>query len=237
MKLPCVTNSSSTRQVIIKPRNLRLKIVTLSHNAHLGADSCIRRARESIFWPGMSADIKAAVYKSETCAMAGPSQQTEPLQQPEMAMRAWSRVSVDIMTLDGRDYLVTVDSLSSYFEVDLLTSKAADQYHIEAENDICTFWPDVLVRDSGPQFPLTNLQILEGTGDLNIEQLLHTTQAAMGRLKQQSRSLKTCGRQNVRGVMYGLLDYRNMAANHNRLVASPGDAAKEKPYRCSPTVT
>ena len=103
-----------------------MKYVTLSHNAHLCADSCIRRARESIFWPGMSADIKAAVDKCETCAMARPSQQTQPLQQLEIVMRARSRFSADIMTLNGRDYLLTVDSLSGYFEVDLLTSQAVD---------------------------------------------------------------------------------------------------------------
>ena len=59
-------------QTILVPASLRKKYVKLTHNAHQGADACIRRARESIFWPSMSADIRAYVQKCEICARSAP---------------------------------------------------------------------------------------------------------------------------------------------------------------------
>ena len=48
-------------QTIVVPLNLRKQYEGLSHTAHQGAGSCIKRARESIFRPGMAGDIRAAV--------------------------------------------------------------------------------------------------------------------------------------------------------------------------------
>ena len=37
----------------------------------------------------------------------------------------WSKVGQDLFTLNGRDYLVTVDYYSDYFEVDKLNDTTA----------------------------------------------------------------------------------------------------------------
>ena len=89
-------------QTIAVPTSLRRKYLELAHSAHQGADSCIKRARQSIFWPGITKDIRVAMEKCEICARAAPRQEREALQQPITPEKAWSRVSVDMMTLDGR---------------------------------------------------------------------------------------------------------------------------------------
>ena len=38
------------------------------HMGHLGINSCLRRARALIFWPGMSTDIREYVEKCGTCS-------------------------------------------------------------------------------------------------------------------------------------------------------------------------
>ena len=55
-------------QTIVVPQSLRGHYIQLAHAAHQGADSCIRRARQSVFWPGMTAELRAAVERCETCA-------------------------------------------------------------------------------------------------------------------------------------------------------------------------
>ena len=37
------------------------------HSSHMGMEACLRRARESIYWPGMCAEMKQLVESCETC--------------------------------------------------------------------------------------------------------------------------------------------------------------------------
>jgi hypothetical protein len=46
-----------SHQVII-PLSMRQEMLNKIHKAHQGAESSIRRARETLFWPGMSAEIR-----------------------------------------------------------------------------------------------------------------------------------------------------------------------------------
>ena len=40
------------------PRSMRHLVKERLHSAHLGNDSMMRRARDLVFWPGMSKEIK-----------------------------------------------------------------------------------------------------------------------------------------------------------------------------------
>jgi len=43
---------------IIVPKLLQAEILSRIHSSHLGAESCLRKARDVVFWPGMSIEIK-----------------------------------------------------------------------------------------------------------------------------------------------------------------------------------
>ena len=45
-------------KAVIIPKSMRNEMKIILHKAHFGYDSMLRRARETIFWPGMYADIK-----------------------------------------------------------------------------------------------------------------------------------------------------------------------------------
>ena len=53
---------------IVIPQSLRQDLKIKVHAGHQGVNSCLRRARDLIFWPGMSADIRAYVESCDTCA-------------------------------------------------------------------------------------------------------------------------------------------------------------------------
>lgn len=98
----------------------------LHDSAHLGIESCLHRARATVYWPNMNSDLKAYIQACPTCAEYRPAQPPEPMTQPAKSSRPWEIVSADIFTLNGKDYLLTVDHYSSFFEVDwlpTLTSK------------------------------------------------------------------------------------------------------------------
>ena len=101
----------------------------------------------------MSADLKALVTQCEACAKYAPRQQKEPLMQPDTPQRAWNSVSADIMSLRGKEYLVTVDALSGFFEIDLLRQQTAAEVIIKLKMHFARYGtPITLATDNGPQF-------------------------------------------------------------------------------------
>ncbi|GFO25996.1 hypothetical protein PoB_005250100 [Plakobranchus ocellatus] len=65
---------------IVIPPSLRHDLKIKVHPGHQGVNSCLRRARDLIFWPGMSADIRAFVEACDTCATYCMKQPDQPLQ-------------------------------------------------------------------------------------------------------------------------------------------------------------
>ena len=108
-------------QRIIVPSACRKAIRDSLHDsAHLGIDSCVRRARDTVYWPCMNAEIKEYIKSCSICADYQRAQSPEPMLQPVKPSRPWEVVSADIFTYSGKDYLVTVDQFSGFFEIDHL---------------------------------------------------------------------------------------------------------------------
>ena len=110
---------------VVVPRDARPEILSRVHSSHIGANGCIRRAREAVYYPGLTADIKKIVAACPICEAYQTAMQKEPLMAHPPPTRPWERVGVDIFTFRRQDYLITVCYLSGYFEVDRLPSKSA----------------------------------------------------------------------------------------------------------------
>ena len=106
---------------LIVPQSMRSEVKRLLHSAHLGAEACLRRARELVFWPGMSAEIKEMVATCDTCRTYEIRQAKEPLIPYDVPSRPWIRVGIDLFTYEDKEYLITVDYFSDFWEVDALT--------------------------------------------------------------------------------------------------------------------
>ena len=140
-------------QRIVIPSSLRQDIKNKLHASHLGGESCLRRARETVFWPGMSAEIKEMVATCETCRKYETSNQKESLMPHEIPNRPWEQVGVDFFELNKKIYMITVDYYSNFWEIDHLKSNTATavilrlKYHFARHG--C---PDRLISDNGPPF-------------------------------------------------------------------------------------
>ena len=105
------------------PPSLRGEILRKLHSAHQGIQASIRRARESVFWPGMGKDTETFVQR---CAMrnANPTcNQKQPMIAHEILGLPWNKIASDLFEHQGKDFLVTVDYYSDFFEVDILEKK------------------------------------------------------------------------------------------------------------------
>ena len=137
---------------LIIPPPVRSDILDRLHNStHAGFNSCLRRCRETVYYPGITADLRRVVEKCQICAKHQQSTQKEPLMPYPPPSRVWERVGADIFTIDDRDYLVTVDYLSGFFEVDRLPSKkVADIVYCLRQHFARHGLPIELVTDNSP---------------------------------------------------------------------------------------
>jgi len=123
------------------------------HSSHIGIIGSLRRAREYLFWPGMDAEIKEYISQCEICTQYSAKQPKETLMTHESPDRPWEKISVDIRTTEGKDYLITEDCFSNFGKIDRLRDTKASTCVLKlkshfARNGI----PDIVTSDNGPQF-------------------------------------------------------------------------------------
>lgn len=122
------------------------------HTGHMGIEKCLKRARDVLFWPKISAEIVDMVSKCIVCLEHRNSNPKEPLKPHEIPTYAWQVVASDLFCLNQENYLVIVDFYSRYFEVEKLGSTS--QAVITRLKGIFARYgiPEQFVSDNGPQY-------------------------------------------------------------------------------------
>ena len=145
-------------ECVIVPQGMRKHIKKRLHLSHLGADSMVRRARECDFWPGMEAEIKQLAGDCEACQTLATAQQKETLM-PIESILPWEKVGADLFSWIGKDYLLTIDYFSGWWEVDRLNDTTATAV-IRVLKAHFGRWgiPSTLISDNGPQFTSAQFQ-------------------------------------------------------------------------------
>ena len=135
------------------PAELRNVLKEKIHSSHLGIEGCLRRAREAIYWPNMNADMKDYISKCSVCRSTSDCQQKETMMPHDIPDRPWAKVGVDLFSLNNRDYLITVDYYSNFWEVDNLSSTESISVIRKLKAHFARYGiPDVVMSDNGPQF-------------------------------------------------------------------------------------
>ena len=138
---------------IIIPQTLRKEMKETLHTSHVGIEGTLRRARESIYWPGMNADVKQYISMCETCRSYDRRNQKETLMPHELPDRPWEKVGTDLFELHGKHYLITVDYLSNFWEIDRLYDLGSKAVISKLKSHFARYGiPSTVVSDNGPQF-------------------------------------------------------------------------------------
>lgn len=105
---------------ILIPKDCRTDMLKIIHESHLGVEKCTQRAREILFWPNMTTDIKATVLSCPICLEHRNANPKEPMQPSDVPDRPWQTAATDIFHWNNTDYILLVDYYSRYFEVSML---------------------------------------------------------------------------------------------------------------------
>lgn len=110
---------------MIIPQAQRKEILEQLHRGHLGIEKSKRRARQSLFWMNMNADIERKIKLCDTCQKFQNKNQKEPMISHDVPNNVWEKIGVDIFEFEGKDYLILVDYFSKYPEICRLDGKSA----------------------------------------------------------------------------------------------------------------
>ena len=154
-------NITSTDGVIIYkdrvviPPSLRGEVLNALHAAHQCISMMTARAESSVFWPGMSADIRATRENCEHCHRMAPSQPGAPPTPPIPAVYPFQAVCSDFFVHRGVHYLVTVDRYSNWPIIAKSTGGAAGLINHLRRAFVTYGTPEELSSDGGPEFTST----------------------------------------------------------------------------------
>lgn len=102
---------------VVIPPSLRKLMLKRIHEGHMGIEKCQRRARDVMWWPGMSTDIEHTVQDCEACQRHRAANCREPLAPHPVPELPWEVLAADIFEFRGKNYLLVVDYYSKFVEV------------------------------------------------------------------------------------------------------------------------
>ena len=112
-------------------------------------------ARDYVFWPSTTAQIKDKVSSCAVCNAFRNRQQKETLHPRDISGLPWQVVGTDLFEFGGQTYLLVTDFYSKYFEIELLRQNTVicviTNLKIFARFGI----PEKVVSDNRPQYSNT----------------------------------------------------------------------------------
>ena len=138
---------------VVIPPLLRPEVKSRIHSSHLAVEACLRKARNTVFWPSMNAEVRDQIKQCSICNEFQAKNQKLPMQSHKLPDHPWSRVATDQFKLHSKDYIALVDFYSDFIEVKKLEENTSSSVIEFFKEQLSRYGiPDTVVTDNGPQF-------------------------------------------------------------------------------------
>ena len=99
---------------IVIPKKVQPEVLKQLHYAHQGGEKCKLRAKGSVFWAGINADIENMVKDCNPCQHNQRMNVKEPLIPHDVPPRAWHTLGSDLFFWNNESYLLVSDYYSKF---------------------------------------------------------------------------------------------------------------------------
>ncbi|XP_045170972.2 uncharacterized protein K02A2.6-like [Mercenaria mercenaria] len=103
---------------IVIPKSEQSDMINAVHMNHPGCQKSVDRARDILFWSGMTKQIKEHVLACPICVKYRAANSKEPLLPHDIPELPWQNVECDLFTFNDEQY--RVDAFSHHIEIDHL---------------------------------------------------------------------------------------------------------------------
>ena len=198
---------------VVIPSSLRPVTKRKLHSSHMGVESCLRRARDCVFWPGMSSELRHLVETCETCQKFSAGQPKETLKSHEMPSRPWEKVATDLFTYNNKEFLITVDYYSNFWELDELSTTTSPAVISKLKRHFARYGcPETVISDNGPQFASETFADFAKAWEFEHRTISPWNSKANGKVEaavKVAKQLLRKARDSKTDVQLALLDQRN----------------------------
>jgi transposase InsO family protein len=203
---------------VVIPYDIRKMMKEKVHSSHLGISGCLRRARECLYWPNMTTEIRDFISQCSTCRELEKSNQKETLMSHDIPDRPWSKVGTDLCSQTNpsgikEDYLVTVDYFSFFIEVDRLHNTTSKTVIGKLKQHFARYGlPEIVVSDNGPQYSSEEFAEFSRKWDFEHRTSSPGNSKANGKAEAAVKVAQALIRKTVKSggdPLLALLDHRN----------------------------
>jgi hypothetical protein len=153
---------------LVIPEAERVSYTKDLHVGHLGEEKTLLRARQLVFWPNLTNDIRAVVSGCTSCQADRPALQREPMIPHEMPARPWEVVGIDFFEWNGSHYLLIADIFSKFPVIRGMTVTTTMKTIAVLKTVFGEYGvPQQIMTDQGPQFTSQEFQEFTNSYEIN----------------------------------------------------------------------
>lgn len=138
---------------VVIPMACRSDVLEELHQGHPGITRIKALARSYVWWPNLDAELENMAHGCHTCQLHQKNPSKAPLHPWEASNKPWQRIHIDYAELNGKTYLVIVDSYSKWLDVVPTRGSTSGITIRELRRIFATHGlPEICVSDNGPAF-------------------------------------------------------------------------------------
>ena len=131
----------------------------------------------------------------------------EPLISHSVSSKSWNQIAMDIMTISGKNYLITVDVYSDFWELDTLPNSPTAASLIQCSQILSVMEYLMLFLLAFDNLITKSLINLQKNGSLNALHQIHIIASQKEKLNQPWKQLRSLSRNQNRVVVIDGLDW------------------------------
>ena len=131
---------------------MQSEILDKLHVGHQYIRKCRERAKQAVWWPGISKQLEKLVSECPNC-IKFQVLRVEPLIPSPLPNLPWQKIGTNLFEWDKTTYLLIIDYYSYWIEIAKLTGLSANSVINHTKSIFARYGiPEAVISENGPQF-------------------------------------------------------------------------------------